>query len=337
MKKTIIIGGGVSGLAAAFRLFESGNEFVLLEAGDRLGGIIQTIRREGFLLETGPDAFLSEKPEAVRLARRLGIESELLGTRDENRRAFLVYENSLRPVPEGFQLIAPSNLDAFFNSDILSPRGKVRLANERFLLPEAEKEDESLADFVRRRFGQEALERIAQPMIGGIYTADPEKLSLRATQPRFLELEQKYGSVINGLLKLQSENRNRKPETEGSGARYSLFLSFQNGMETLTNALSAKLPPNSLKLSTKAESLSFSETNRLWKVETNTGIFEAETVILALPAHISARLLSSQFPALAEKLNSIEHASSATVNLAFRRDHIEHPLDGFGFLVPFFE
>jgi oxygen-dependent protoporphyrinogen oxidase len=343
MKKIVIIGGGISGLSAAFRLAEHkkngkfGGDFVLIEAANRLGGIVKTVARDGFLLETGPDAFLSEKPEVLELAKKLGIENELLPTNDRNRRSFLVRENKLHAVPEGFHLIAPANIEAFFKSEILSLRGKTRLANERFLPPVPPKDDESLADFVRRRFGEEALERIAQPMIGGIYTADPEKLSLRATQPRFLELEQQFGSVIKGLQEKSAVIRNPQSANGVSGARYSLFLSFKNGMQTLIEALEKQTPENAVRLETRARTLRFDESQRLWKVETEQETFFANAVILALPAHLIAELLKNQFPALSNELAEIEHASSATVNVAFRREQIAHALNGFGFVVPFVE
>jgi oxygen-dependent protoporphyrinogen oxidase len=342
MKKIVIIGGGVSGLSAAFRLNELKKEgkfdgdFVLLEAGNRLGGIVKTVKRDGFLLEAGPDAFLSEKPEVLELAKKLEIENELLPTNDENRRSFLVRENKLCAVPQGFHLIAPADLESFFESEILSLRGKTRLANERFLLPAEPKDDESLADFVRRRFGEEALERVAQPMIGGIYTANPEKLSLRATQPRFLELEEKFGSVIKGLQE-KSAVRNSQSANGTSGARYSLFLSFRDGMGTLIDSLEKQIPENNVRIQTKAQTLRFIENQRLWKVETDKETFFADALILALPANTTADLLKNQFTALSNELAEIEHASSATVNLAFRREQIEHALDGFGFVVPFVE
>lgn len=342
MKRIVIIGGGVSGLSAAFRLNEFkkagkfGGDFVLLEAENRLGGMVKTTKQDCFLLEAGPDAFLSEKPEVLELAKKLGIENELLPTNDENRRSFLVRENKLRAVPEGFHLIAPANLEAFFKSEILSLNGKTRLANELFLPPAQPKEDESLADFVRRRFGEEALIRVAQPMIGGIYTANPEKLSLRATQPRFLELEQQFGSVIKGL---QEKSKIQNPESKigVSGARYSLFLSFKEGMQTLIDALEKQISEDAIRLKTNAQTLRFVESQRLWKVETERETFSADAVILALPAHAAANLLKNQFPALSNELTEIEHASTATVNLAFRRKQIEQALDGFGFVAPFVE
>ena len=336
MKKIVIIGAGLSGLAAAFRLRELGlgDDLTMIEVAHRTGGTIRSVKRDGFLLEGGADSFLAEKPQAANLAARLGIENQLIPTNSENRRSFLVRENRLRAVPNGFRLIAPTDLPAFFASDIISAAGKVRLANEQFLPAAATKDDESLADFVRRRFGTEALERIAQPMLGGIYTADPEKLSMRATQPRFLELEQQHGGVIKGLIR-QSTIRNPKSEIQTSGARYNLFLTFRDGMQTLIDALTDALPPNCLRLNTTARQINFD--GKQWTIATDGETLTAEAVCLALPAHRIAKLLETQFGELARELQSIEHASTATVNFAFRREQIKHPLDGFGFVVPFVE
>jgi protoporphyrinogen/coproporphyrinogen III oxidase len=346
VKKIAIIGGGLSGLAAAFRLQELkqagkfDGEFLLLEAGKRLGGVIQTVERDGFLLELGADAFLSEKKAAVDLAARLGIDDQLVPTNDENRRSFIVRDKKLRAVPAGFQLIAPADVPGFFASELVSQKGKIRLANERFLLPAKPQADETLASFVRRRFGNEALWRIAQPMIAGIYTANPEKLSLRATQPRFLELEQKYGSVIEGLIKTSEQSAIRNPQSEigVSGARYSLFLSFKNGMQTLFDALASKIARDFLRLDALARTLSFNKAQRLWLIELENGEqVTADAVCLALPAHRIAALLQNDLPELSKELDEIEYASTATVNLAFKRDQIAHELNGFGFVVPFIE
>ena len=190
-KRIVVVGGGISGLAAAHRLVELGVEkqITLIEASGRLGGTLETQHRDGFLIERGPDSFISEKPEAVSLAKRLGLESRLIQTNEEHRRSFIVRNGRLRPVPEGFQLLAPSRVWPFITTDIFSIAGKLRMAADLLLPRENGKEDESLASFVRRRLGHEALERMAQPMVGGIYTADPETLSLRATLPRFLDME----------------------------------------------------------------------------------------------------------------------------------------------------
>jgi oxygen-dependent protoporphyrinogen oxidase len=201
--RVVIIGGGISGLAAAHRLVEQNAlsntkmEVVLLEASAALGGVIRTERRDGFLLEGGPDSFISEKPEAVALAKRIGLAPRLIETREAHRRSFIVRNGKLRAVPEGFQLLAPTRFWPFVTTSIFSWTGKARMALDLVLPKRAAangSDDESLAQFVRRRLGREALERMAQPMVGGIYTADPEHLSLRATMPRFLEMEREHRS-----------------------------------------------------------------------------------------------------------------------------------------------
>src|SRR5687767_12071201 len=295
-RRIVIVGGGISGLAAAHRLLESAAEEVpgasqpevlLLEASARLGGTLRTTRREGFLLEGGPDSFISEKPAALELARRLGLGPRVTGTNDAHRRSFVVRGGRLRPTPEGFQLLAPSRLLPFLTSDIFTWRGKARMALDLLLPRRAEAAggggDESLADFVRRRFGREALERMAQPMVGGIYTADPELLSLRATMPRFLDMERKHRSLILAMLR---QSHVQKSGT--SGPRYSLFLSFDRGMQVLVDAL-AQVNAD-IRLNTRVEGLRLD--NQIWTVTTNTGEqFEAEAVCLAVPAYIAASLL----------------------------------------------
>lgn len=325
-KRIVIVGGGISGLAAAHRLIELGSDVTLIEAGPRLGGTIQTHHRDGFLLERGPDSFISEKPEAVALAKRLGLEPRLIQTNEQHRRSFIVRNGRLRPVPEGFQLLAPSRVWPFLTTDIFSLTGKLRMAADLILPRQNGKDDESLASFVRRRLGREALERMAQPMVGGIYTADPETLSLRATLPRFLDMEQKHRSLILAML--------RQSKTSGtSGARYSLFLSFDKGMQVLVDALADVIP--NVRLNTRINTIRFNET---WTLTSDTGeTFEADAVCLAVPAYVASQLLQNINQELAAQLNSIKYASTATINLAYPRAAIKHPLNGFGFVVPFIE
>ncbi len=343
-KRVVVIGGGVSGLAAAHRLLERSRtesralEILLLEASARTGGVVRTTLRDGFLLEGGPDSFISEKPEAIKLTERLGLSSRLIETNPEHRRSFIVRKGRLLPVPEGFLLLAPSRFWPFVTTGIFSWPGKARMALDLLLPRRAahEVDDESLAQFVRRRLGREALERMAQPMVGGIYTADPELLSLRATMPRFLSMEREHRSLICAMWRgrrLTSEAQTK----ETSGARYSLFLSFDGGMQTLTDELTRRLPPDSIRLNHKVEQLSFDAANESWLIQSRGANIMADAVCLALPSYSAAALLRASHAGLADELEQIPYASTATVNLAYRRRDIPHPLDGFGFVVPFIE
>jgi len=333
MNRIAIIGGGISGLAAAHRVLELNQsaQVTILEASDRLGGTIQTEHRDGFLLERGPDAFISEKPQALALAKRLGLESQIIQTNEQYRRSFIVRDGRLRPVPEGFQLLAPSRMWPFLTSDIFSLPGKARMAAD-LLLPRKHtngSNDESLASFVRRRLGEEALARMAQPMVGGIYTADPETLSLRATLPRFLEMERKHRSLILAMLR---QGRDQKSGT--SGARYSLFLSFERGMQVLTEELTHINAD--FRMGTRAVALKFDGVE--WRISTDKGEeLKADAVCLAVPAYVAATLLNDVHERLAEKLRAIKYASTATLNFRYRRAAIGHALNGFGFVVPFVE
>ncbi|HLM25269.1 MAG TPA: protoporphyrinogen oxidase [Pyrinomonadaceae bacterium] len=327
--RIVIIGGGISGLAAAHRVLELNQaaQVTILEASSRLGGTIQTESRDGFLIERGPDSFISEKPQAVALAKRLGLESRLIETNEKYRRSFIVRNGRLRPVPEGFQLLAPSRMWPFITSDVFSLTGKARMAADLFL-PRKNTNgmtDESLASFVRRRLGVEALDRMAQPMVGGIYTADPETLSLRATLPRFLEMEREHRSLILAMLRA---GRAQKRGT--SGARYSLFLSFDRGVQVLVDAVT-RINAD-FRMKTRAQKLAFDQG---WTITTDKDeVFKADAVCLAVPAYIAASLLTGE---LADKLRQIKYASTATINFGYRRAAIAHPLNGFGFVVPFIE
>lgn len=333
MRRVVVIGGGISGLTAAHRLTELNPalDLTLIEGSARLGGTLRTDPREGFLLERGPDSFITEKPEAVALAKRLGLESRLIETNNKHRRSFIVRNGRLRPVPEGFQLLAPSRIWPFLTTDIFSFAGKVRMIGD-LVLPRKStngSSDESLSSFVRRRLGREALERMAQPMVGGIYTADPETLSLRATLPRFLDFERDHRSLILAMM------RRGRAQSGTSGARYGLFLSFDAGMEVLVQALKQKLGKCGIKLNTRVAAI---ERERWWKLRTDKDeTIEADAICLAVPAYVSAQLLTNIDETLAAQLNAIKYASTATINLAFQRSAIQHPLDGFGFVVPFVE
>ena len=211
---------------------------VLYEGSDRVGGIISTEYRDGAVLEHGPDAFITTKPEALELCNELGLTNRLIRTNDKFRRAFVAFGGKLHPMPEGFVMLAPSQLIPLMQSSLFSPMGKLRMMMDVVIPRKEGIDDESLADFVTRRLGQEALERVAQPMMAGVYTADPEKLSLRSTMPQFLKYESDYGSVIVGLQEEAKKKSAR--EAKDGGARYSIFVTPDRGMGVIVDELAKR-------------------------------------------------------------------------------------------------
>ena len=332
-----VVGGGISGLAAAYRLLELSRErsqpidLKLFEASGRLGGVISTERTDGFVIEGGADSFLSEKPAGLHLCERLGLTSRLVGTREEFRRTYVVHGGRLHPLPDGFLLLAPTQFWPLVTSSLFSWPGKLRMALDLILPQRTDQGDESLAAFVTRRLGREALERVAQPLVGGIYTADPDRLSLAATMPRFLDMERQHRSVIRAMW------RNRRQGTPASdatsGTRWSLFVSIDDGMQTLVDTLARQLPDDTIQLRASVRSLERSAGNR-WRLNGDT---ECDAVVLATRAHVTAELIADTDDSLASELRAIPYASSATVTLSYRREDIPHPLDGFGFVVPHIE
>ncbi len=321
-------------MAAAWRIQKSSQEsrvpvsLLLLEASSHAGGLLKSTSREGFLLELGPDCFISEKPRGIGLCQELGLAEELIGTRPDKRRSFILRKNVFYPIPEGFYLMGPTRTRPFLESGLLSWRGKFRALCEP-LVPSRPPADESLASFVRRRFGQELLDRMAQPLIAGIYGADPERLSLRATFPKFLEMERTYGSVVFGLKKSASLNA---AET-ASGARYSLFVTLRRGMQGLADTLATKLGQMVVRTQTRVKTVR--PDGGVWQVVKASGeVLIADALCLALPAYAAAELVNPFDPDLAQELASIDYAPAATVNFAFRDMDVKRPLDGVGFVVP---
>ena len=335
--RVVVVGGGIAGLAAAHRLVELTADrgpalaLTLVEAAPRLGGTIRTERVEGFLVESGPDSFLSEKPWALALAERIGLGPRLCRTDDRHRRTYVVRGRRLHPLPEGFLLVAPTRFWPVARTPLLSWRGKARMALDLVLPRRREDGDESLASFVTRRLGREALERVAAPLVAGIYTADPERLSLAATMPRFQALERQHRSLILGLRRSATAR-----ETAGaSGARWSLFVTLAGGMGELVDALATRLPRESVRLGCRAVGLVRGGEDPTWSVRLAGGErLPADGVILAGEAHQMAPLVRDLDDDVARILAGIPYASSVTVSLAYARAAVRHPLDGFGFIVP---
>jgi oxygen-dependent protoporphyrinogen oxidase len=338
----VVIGGGVSGLAAAHHLIElreqSGDplEVIVLEATGSPGGSITTYRRDGFLLEGGPDAFITQKPWALALCRRLGLIDLLIQTNEHCRRTFVVRRGRMHAIPEGFLMLAPTRMMPFAFSRLFSLRGKLRMGMD-LILPRGNLDgDESLASFVTRRLGREALDRAAQPLVSGIYTADPEALSLQASMPRFLEMERKHRSLIKAMRRAGKAEAQAK-RGEG-GARYSIFVSFAEGMDTFVDAIMARLPDGTVRENHRVTRLVRQTEGRNWSVQiAERDPIDADGLILAAPAFALAGLTADIDPELSAMLGHLSYASSATLNLAYRRDQIAHPLDGFGLVVPHVE
>jgi oxygen-dependent protoporphyrinogen oxidase len=334
--KIAVLGGGISGLAAAHRVVELRPEaqVTLLEASDRLGGVLQTERRDGFLVERAADMFITRDRWALDLCRRIGFEDQLIGTQPGKRQSFVVSKGKLVPIPEGFTLMSPARIWPVLTTPLFSPVGKLRMAWEFFTPPKASGDDESLASFAQRRFGREAYERLVQPLIGGIYTADPEKLSMAATMQQFVEMEREHGSLIRGMRRRAGK---RKDEGTESGARYGLFVAPRDGMSSLIEAIAARLPEGSVRLSSRVERLSRSGDGWELSIAGQSSPQQFDAVIVATRAPLAAEVLRDVDSELADDLNQIPHAGAAVVVGAYRREQIEHPLDGFGFVVPMVE
>jgi oxygen-dependent protoporphyrinogen oxidase len=342
MKRIIVVGGGIAGLAAAHRVVELNRErslnleVLLIEASHRLGGAIATERFDDFLVEGGPDSFISEKPSALRLCERLGLASRLISTQSAYQKIHVVHRGKLEPLPEGFFLLAPTRLWPFVQTPLFSWAGKLRMASELFIPRGAMDNDESLGAFVRRRFGAEALERVAQPLIGGIYASDPDQLSLAATMPRFKEMERQRRSLI---LSMRLEQRRRARSREaGSGARWSLFVALAGGMQELVDAIAERIPEDGKRTGAPVTGLVREGTISRWRVILRNGeTIGADAVILAAPAFQTASILAAVDSDSANELNKISHASTATVSLAFRHADFPRAPDSFGFVVPAIE
>jgi oxygen-dependent protoporphyrinogen oxidase len=291
------------------------------------------------VIETGADSFLAEKPAAANLAERLGLTAQLISTQEQFRKTFVVRGGRLIEIPEGFSLLAPTYFGPLLRSSLFSAAGKLRIMIELLIPRRRSIEDESLGAFVRRRFGRETLARVAQPLAGGIYTADPERLSMSATMPRFVEMERRYGSVIRGL---RVAARTRAAEARAtSGARWSLFLGFKDGIRTMVDALVSRLEGSIncgaevVALARTEDARDSTESARRWRLGFRDGTnFDADAIVCAAPAFAIAPILQSIDPELAAMLSAIAYASAATVNLVFRDVDFPQPPTAFGFVVP---
>jgi protoporphyrinogen/coproporphyrinogen III oxidase len=338
MKKIVIIGGGIAGLAAAYHIHEEISkgmpvECILIESSEKFGGKISTIRFDGFIVEQGPDSFIAQKPQAIELCKKLGLEDRLTGTSPDNPNTYVCLKNKLVAMPDGLSLMIPTKFLPFVFSPLFSWLGKIRMGMDLFIPKKKGTEDESLASFVRRRMGEEALEKMAEPMLAGIYASDPELMSINSTFPMFVQTEQKYRSLILGMLDRKRQQMVDQAALKKGKQPFSLFMTLKNGLDEMVETLVEKATNITFRLKTKATDLSPAEGG--WRLKMNDGgLINADAVILATPAKISARLIEQVSPKVAGMLNRIRYVSTATVSIGYKKENFPHRLDGFGFVVP---
>ncbi len=321
----VIIGGGITGLAAAWELQKQGIEYTLLEASDRLGGKIVTERVDGFIIEGGADSFLAQKPWAWQLCREIGLSDRLIGTNDQKRNVYILRGGELHLMPRGMRLLVPTDPDGLMESVLLSEEGKRQMLGETEVPPRVETGDESLASFVRRRFGQEALDVFGEPLLAGIYTGNPETLSMEATFPNYLTLERSYGSVTRGTL-------NAPPPKAGPDTPATAFVSLKGGMFEMIEGLQAALTGD-IRLGQKVTRIEVSEPNKPAVHLASGEVLRPDAVILTVPARVAHGLVGEFVPELSQALQEVRTLSSATISLGFKESDLPRPLDGFGFVV----
>ena len=333
----VIIGGGIAGLATAYYLQKQARDdglplaYTLVERSPSFGGKITTSLANGFIIEGGPDSFITQKPWALQLCKELGLEDRLLGTNDDRRKTYILSKGRLRTLPDGVMLIVPTRFMPFALSPLISPWGKIRMGMDLFVPPKMNDADESLASFIERRLGREALDKIAEPLMAGIYVADPYQLSLKSTFPRFIAMEQKYGSLIKGMLAGQKAMRN----SASKRPKLPLFMTLRGGLNELVETIVGKLEGQLLTGQTVTSLSRPANGSAPYQVElSDHQSLAADAVVMATPAYSAASLLEPHAPDVAHKLNQIRYLSTATVSLAFNRAEISHSLDGFGFVVP---
>jgi oxygen-dependent protoporphyrinogen oxidase len=318
----VVVGGGMAGLAAARVLVARGVSCALLEASDRWGGVVRTERVDGFLYDAGPDSILAQKPEAVGLVREVGLGERLVSTNPREKTVYVLRRGRLHAMPEGMVLGVPTRLWPMAFSGLFSWPGKLRMAFEPLVGRRTEAGDESIASFLERRLGREAAERIGDPLLGGIHAGDPARLSLRATFPRLVEMEQRHGSLVKGM-------RAAARQAKGGGAG---FLSLAGGLGELVDAVAGSLPAGVAFKNAPVTSVGRDGSG--FVVESPAGMWRTRALLLAVPTHRAATLLAPLAPEASTLLAGIPFVSTATVMLGFRRADVGHPLDGYGLVVP---
>ena len=339
-RHVVIIGAGITGLAAAYYLEKQAREAgrsircTIVEAGDQAGGKIVTERVNDFIIEGGPDSFVTDKPWALALCHDLGIADQLIPCNQKDTKVYVLNRSRLIPLPTGFRLTIPTQFWPFIKSPLISPWGKLRMAMDYFLPPRPAEGDESVGHFIGRRMGREAVEKFAGPLMAGIYVSDPDKLSMRGTFPRFLDMERKHGSLIKAAL---AARKSPPPPRNGPApAGNAMFNALRGGMFALIESLREQIESDLL-LQTTVHSLRREGNGFVLHMQgKHAGVLNADDVILTAPARVAAELVRDVHGELATQLAAIRYVSTATVSLAYLKDDLptDRPLDGFGVIIP---
>jgi protoporphyrinogen/coproporphyrinogen III oxidase len=348
--RVAIIGGGIAGLAAAYELEKARGagatvEYTLFESRERLGGSLASETVNGIVLERGPDSFLSEKPAGAELCRELGLGDQLTPSNDANRKTHIVVKNRLVSLPDGLMFLIPTKLVPTALTGLFSPATKMKMALELLHPPTPSSQDESVASLVERHFGKEAVDRLADPLLSGIYGGDATQLSARTVLPKLVEMETQYGSLTRGMLAAHKQMRAKMAAmraVNGNGGQgqdghkptgpRSIFTTLKGGLQQLVDALEARLNPEWVRTSTAVSALERDGSG--WRLRFNQADEFYDAVILASPSWASGKLLAAADAALGDELSGIPYSSSITVNLVFDEAQLGPLPDGFGFLVP---
>ncbi len=319
--RVVIVGGGISGLATAYYLGQHGIQSLLIEKSNRLGGLIKTDSVLGCLLEAGPDSYIATKPAATKLAKELALDHQIISSNDAARRIFIVRSGKLVPLPAGMTMMVPGQLLPALKSELFSLDTKRRFLTERFRAPRERAGDISVGELVSDHFGQEVLDYVADPLLVGVYGGETQDLSAASVLPRFVDYERRYGSLIKGVR----QERRSTPKT-------GLFLSFADGMQSLTDGISKAIARSTRVIHGEASAVHRKQGS--WEIELGQERLSAENLVLACPARVSGRLLENSIPKLAAILKTIPYSSAILVTLLYKADEFTPPLNGFGFLVP---
>ncbi len=352
--RIVVVGGGVGGMAAAWEAVMEAErlgmpaEVTVIEGRPRVGGSVVSERVGECIVEGGPDCFVSEKAGGLELIRDLGLDAHLSPTNDEHRKTYIMWGRRLHPLPDGLILLVPTRILPFVTASLFSWPGKVRMAMDLVIPRRRDEGDETLGDFIRRRLGREVLDKLGEPLVAGIHSGDPETMSVRATFPRFLDMEREDRSLILAMLKRMNKARAARAAAEkaraaavaagdaaAAGRRpLTMFMTLDGGLERLIQELADRVGHSALRLGDEARRVSRAADGS-WLVTTASGAtHEADAVILATPAFASSSFVAESVPELARELAEIPYVTSATVTLAYPRSEFPAEPDGFGVVIP---